>query len=215
MDHSPIDYDPTPKLRRRDVLAYGAGLALLPSFSWAGQQSSGAPLAIGYCPEATGDLDGELPAASAIAATRLAAGEPQLANRGARLTVHGLTGGAGALARLGIRSAELKVGFLVAGTGAPEVEFLAWSHQLLPVLNAGTANSFAVPVERGLKLVLEVETFGNERFETLLVTGREPGAPKLRAGLYLIAPGAARFSARSFDPAAPEPFVALSVEPLA
>ncbi|MEE8524489.1 MAG: hypothetical protein V3T72_11205 [Thermoanaerobaculia bacterium] len=45
-----------------------------------------------------------------------------------------------------------------------------------------------------------------------MVTGREPGRPKLRAGRYLIAPGGAL--PRSFDPARSELLIAVSVEAL-
>ncbi len=195
-----------PQPRRRDVLAYGvygAGLALLPSASWAaGTGREG--LMVGYCPEAPAggwlEADGAL-APDVVPASRLAGGETELARHGARVTIHGLAGGATNLARLGIRSAELKVGFPVAG--ADPAEFRAWSHQLLPVENAGTAIRFTVPAEGGLHLALELESFGVERRETVLVTGREPGAPKLRSGQYLIA----------VDPTRPEPYLALSVEP--
>ena len=94
------------------------------------------------------------------------------------------------------------------------MEFRAWSHQLLPVENAGTAIAFPVPADPGLALALELETWRPERFEAVLTIGREPGAPKLRSGRYLIAPGASSFSARRFDPAQPDPLIALSVAPL-
>ena len=208
-----IVQDSSVKLRRRDLLAYGAGLALLPSFSWAGRQGPGA-LAIGYCPVmgGAGNLTEELPAVDVVAASHLAAGETLLAQHGARITVHGLLGNARRLARFGIRSAELQIGFPAPGVEAAAVEFRAWSHQLLPVENAGPANAFTVPIDRGLPLALELEAVGTERFETRLVTDREPGAPKLRTGLYLIAPGTSTFRVQRYEPTGPEPLIAFSVE---
>ena len=207
---SNTDYNPTPTLRRRDFLAYGAGVALLPTISWAARERCDG-LAIGYCDQ-NPELD-EPAAPLIVAADRLAAGDPRLARHGAQVTVHGLLGPADGLRPLGIRSAELLVGFPAAGGRRADVEFRAWSHQLLPVENAGSPVRFTVPADRGLALALEVETLGSERFETLLVTGREPGTAKLRAGHYLIAPGATEFRARRFDPARAEPLLSLSVEP--
>ncbi len=206
------DPDPILKPRRRDVLAVGAGLALTPAAAWAGRPRREA-LAVGYC-EPEFDLDARelLAPFDVVAAERLAAGDATLAE-GARLTVHGLLGDAGALARMGIRSAELRVGFPVARIDSSETEFRAWNHQVLPVENASSAVAFAVPADGGLALALEIETFGVERYETVLVTGREPGTPKLRTGTYLLATGAAPFRARRVDPAGPEPFVAFSVAP--
>ncbi len=187
-----------PQPRRRDVLAYGvygAGLALLPSVSWAASAGREG-LMVGYCSELA---DGVWPPTSRVTpAERLAAGDARLA-RGARITVHGLVGGS--LAGLGVRSAELLVGFPVAG--ADSAEFRAWRHQLLPVENTGTPIRFTVPTEGGLHLALELESFSVERLDTVLVTGGEPGEPKLRSGHYLIA----------IDPARPDPYLALSVEP--
>ncbi len=198
--------------RRRDVLAYGAGLALLPSISWAGRPT-GAALGIGYCRELTGAsaLDGELPPVELMPAGRLAAGEARLARRGARVTVHGLAGDLGRWPASGIRAAELKIGFPIAEDG---LEVLAWSHQLLPVENAGTANALTVPVDRGLALALELETpwSVHERYAATLRIGSEAGEPKLRAGRYLIAPGAPRLLPRRFDPAASAPLIAISIE---
>ncbi len=176
--------------RRRDVLAWGAGLALLPSLSWAEASREG--LTIGYCRELG---EGGWAEARATPAARLTGGEARLA-RGARITVHGLIAPEG-LAGLGVRAAELLVGF-PAGT-----EYRAWSHALLPVENEGTPVRFTVPVDGGLRLALELEALGFERRETVLSLGREPGTPKLRAGHYLIA----------LDPAMPAPLLALSVEP--
>ncbi len=197
--------------RRRDVLAYGAGLALLPSISWAGRPTGDA-LGVGYCPETPDALAlDEQPAVDLLPAQRLAAGEASLARRGARVTVHGLAGDLGRWPSMGVRSAELKIGFPIAEDG---LEFLAWSHQLLPVENAGSANAFTVPVERGLALALELETpwSVHERYEAILDVGSEPGEPKLRAGRYLIAPGAPRLLPRRFDPASSAPLIAISIE---
>ncbi len=189
----------SPRLPRRDFIAYGVGLALLPAVSWA-ESPSCEGLTVGFCPEAPagGWLDAEgSPAPSVVPASRLAAGEAILARRGARLTVHGLTNGD--FARLGIRSAELLVGF-----PAPGLEVRTWSHALLPVENEGTPVRFTVPVDGGLRLALELEeSLGLARRETVLSVGREPGMPKLRAGHYLVA----------FDPALPATSLALSVEP--
>ena len=196
--------------RRRDVLAYGAGLALVPSVSWAGRPSSD-DLAVGFCPETPGSQKAETEATAVVAARRLPAGEARLARRGVRVTVHGLVGDLDRWPSLGIRTAELKVGFPVR---EDRIEFLAWSHQLLPVENAGTANVFTVPVDRGLALALELETLGTERYEAVLETGSESDVPKLRAGRYLIAPGTAELLPRRFDPVASKPLIALSVEPI-
>ena len=201
---SKID-DPTPKLRRRDVLVAGAGLALLPSSVY-GAWRRAPGLAVGYCRE---PLAGE--AVRLTAATRLAAGDRSLALRGARVAVEGLVGD-DSLRRLGIRSAELKVGFPVAGVEPPEAEYRAWSWQLEPVEQASSPVGFTVPVDAGLALALEVDGWGSQRFETVLTTGREAGRPKLRPGRYLIAPGSAEFRSRRFDPAGSEPMLALSVE---
>ncbi len=191
LSRNPLETAPQP--RRREVLAWGASLALLPSLSWAARPGREG-LAIGYCPELA---DGGWLASLVTPAERLAAGEANLA-RGARLTVHGLIGEGEGLAGLGLRSAELAVGFPAA------VECRAWGHRLLPVENEGTPVRFTVPVEGGLRLALELEgSLGHERRETVLSVGREPGAPKLRAGHYLIA----------LDPALPSPLLALSVDP--
>lgn len=197
--------DPTPKLRRRDVLVAGAGLALLPS-SVHGAWRRAPGLAVGYCRE---PLAGE--AVRVTAASRLAAGEAELARQGARVTVEGLVGGE-SLRRLGLRSAELKVGFPVAGVEPAEVEYRAWSWELEPVEQTGSPVRFTVPVDAGLALALEVEGWGSERYEAVLTTGREAGRPKLRPGRYLIAPGAPEFRPRRHDPARGEPLLALSVE---
>ncbi len=191
--------------RRRDVLACGVGLALAPAVSWAGQRGGNA-LAIGYCrAPATG---GEDVAESVVAAGRLATGESRLAGHGVRVTVDGLVGDAERLPALGVRSAELRVGF-------PAAEVHAWSYRLLPAAQFAAPVSFTVPIDRGLALALEVETLGIQRFETVLVTGREPGAPKLRAGRYLIAPDGGEPGDRRFDPEHSAPRIALSVERLA
>ncbi len=208
-----IDHASSPRPRRRDVLAYGAGLALLPAAGWAERARAGHchDLAIGFCDAPAGAEDAASPV---VDAGRLAAGDARLA-RGVRLTVHGLTNDLDRLPALGVRSAELKVGFPTDGTDLPGVEFRAWSYQLLPVAQLSSPVSFTVPADRGLALALEVETFGSQRFETVLSTGREPGAPKLRAGRYLIAPGTAELRTRRFDSTRSEPMIALTVEPLA
>ncbi len=211
----PLSTQESPLLapRRRDILMYGGALALLPRLSWAGEQQSES-IAIGYCPElpSAEDLDHCLLPRSVVAATRLDAGEARLARRETRITVHGLFG-TGRLSKLGIRAAELRVRFPVASVDASEVEFQAWSHQILPVENVGSANAFTVPIDRGLQLALELDTaMATQRFETLLVTDSEPGAAKLRSGFYLIAPGATAFRAERFDPTGPEPLIALSVQ---
>ncbi len=206
-----IDRVSSPRLRRRDVLAFGAGLAAWPAVAWAERGGCGG-LAIGFCRETPADADNNV--VPVTAATRLAAGDPQLA-RGVRVTVHGLTGDQQRLASLGVRSAELRVGFAVDGVDESRVEFRAWGYQLLPAAQFGSPISFRVPVDRGLALALEVEAFGSERFETVLVTGREAGAPKLRAGCYLIAPGASDFRPRHFDAARSAPMIGFTVEPLA
>ncbi len=196
------------QFRRRDLLLAGAGLALLPNAAWA-VWGRAPGLAVGYCREAAGEE-----AVRAVAASRLAAGEARLTHTGARVTVEGLVGEE-SLRRLGLRSAELKVGFPVAGVEAPEAEFRAWSWERSPVEQAGSPVRFTVPVDAGLALALEVEgLYGlpGERFETVLVTGREAGAPKLRPGRYLIAPGAAEFRSRRFDPSQGEPMIALTIE---
>ena len=141
-----------------------------------------------------------------MSADRLAAGEPSLEGD-LRVTVHGLLGDVRRLPSLGVRSAELKVGF----PASPGAEFRAWSYSLLPVLQLGPSISFTVPIDGGLSLALETETFGSERFETVLSTGREPGVPKLRAGRYLIAPGVSEVP-RRFDAARSEPMIELSIE---
>ncbi len=206
-----IDRVSSPRLRRRDVLAFGAGLAAWPAVAWAERGGCGG-LAIGFCRETPADADNNV--VPVTAATRLAAADPQLA-RGVRVTVHGLTGDQQRLASLGVRSAELRVGFAVDGVDESRVEFRAWGYQLLPAAQFGSPISFRVPVDRGLALALEVETLGIQRFETVLVTGREPGAPKLRAGRYLIAPDGGEPGDRRFDPEHSAPRIALSVERLA
>ncbi len=204
--------DRVPRLRRRDVLAASAGLALLPAVTWARSERHGG-LAVGFCRAAPdGAEDASVPV---VAAGRLAAGETRLAHRSVRLTVHGLLGDTRRLPALGLRSAELRVGFPAAGVEAAEAEYRAWSYQLLPFEQRSSPISLAVPVDRGLALALETESFGSERLEAVLSTGREPGVPKLRAGRYLIAPGATEFRPRRFDPARSEPMIAVSVEPLA
>ncbi len=202
-----LDHAPSPRLRRRDVLAIGAGLAVFPAVAWA-ERDRCAGLAIGYCRAPTADAENTV--TPVVAAGRLAAGDGRLAGRGVRVTIHGLLGDTERLPSLGVRSAELKVGF-------PTTEFRAWSYQLLPVAQFGSPISFVAPVEAGLALALEVEgeTLGSERFETVLSIAREPGVPKLRAGRYLIAPGGTELRTRGFDAASSEPMIAFSVEPLA
>ncbi len=202
-----IDHSSSPP-RRRDVLAFGAGLALLPSVSWAARKRCGS-LAIGYCRPTPADAE----AVPVVNAGRLTAGEAGLAHD-VRLTVHGLLGDLDRLPSLGVRSAELKVGFPADRADSSALEFRAWSYRLLPFAQFGSPVSFTVPADLGLALALEVESLGSQRFETVLSTGREPGAPKLRAGRYLIAPGTAELT-RRFDPARSDPMIALSVEPLA
>ncbi len=209
-----LDHAPSPRLRRRDVLAIGAGLAVFPAVAWA-ERDRCAGLAIGYCRAPTADAENTV--TPVVAAGRLAAGDGRLAGRGVRVTIHGLLGDTERLPSLGVRSAELKVGF-------PTTEFRAWSYQLLPVAQFGSPNAFTVPVDQGLALALEVETpcsvsapagRRHERFETVLSIAREPGVPKLRAGRYLIAPGGTELRTRGFDAASSEPMIAFSVEPLA
>ncbi len=195
--------------RRRDVLAFGAGLALAPAVGWAKSTGSrNGELAVGFCGEAP-EADSAVPV---VAAGRLTAGDSHLVS-GVRLTVDGLLGDLDRLPSLGIRSAELKVRFTIDAEPS-EVEFRAWSFQLLPVEQLGSPIAFTVPSGAHLALALEVESFGIERFETTLVTGREPGTPKLRAGRYLISPNASQLAGR-FDPAHSEPMIGLTVAPAA
>ena len=198
--------DLDPQLRRRDFLAYGAAAALLPSISRAGA-AEGDGLALGYCR----DPSGVEAATRVVAADRLAAGDPELARRGVRVTVEGLVGDAERLARMGIRGLDLTVRYELAEAGCGAVDFRAWSCQRLPVGQQGSPNSFTVPVDGGLRIGLEVETpLGVERREAVLVAGGEPGRPKLRAGRYLIAPGGVL--PRRFEADASEPLIAWTVE---
>lgn len=197
------------KLRRRDFLLAGAGAALLPGVTWAGRRQS-IGLAIGYTPES---LDTEAATPMVTSADRLSSGEPELAGRDARVTIHGLLGDGRHLAKLGIRSMELRVGFPAVGEGSPKVAFRAWSYDLLPVEHSAAALAFRIPIDSGLFLELELETLGLERFETQLVTGRSAGLPKLRTGQYLIAPATDTFRLRRFDPQGIEPLITFSVEP--
>jgi hypothetical protein len=197
-----------PNLRRRDVLAFASGAALLPTVSWAGLESRG-ELALGYCREPLPDAE-DL-ATAVVPAGRLGIGDPELARHGARVTVHGLAGDAQGLGRMGIRALDLTVHYDLKEAGCGGVDVRAWSCQLLPVEHGGTANSFTVPVEGGLRLALEIETpMGVERREAVLVTGREAGRPKLRTGRYLIVPGGAL--PRRYDLQRPEPMIEVSVE---
>jgi len=203
------DHDLNPSVRRRDFLVAGAGVALLPSGSWWPGEGSCEHLAVGYCQDTPPDIGGIAAPGPVVAATRLAYGDPQLARGGVRVTVHGVEGEADRLRRQGISAADLWVRFDVAG--ASPVEYLAWSYRATPVENVGSPNRFTVPVDSGLTLALEL---GDKRFETRLTTGRVPGLAKLRAGRYLIAPGAKTFPSGWYDSARAESFIALSVEPL-
>lgn len=190
------EQDPNPAWRRRELLVAGAGVALLPSFSWWPPTTACEGLAVGYCPMAP-DAEG---APRVVAASRLPSGDPRLALGGARVEVHGVVGGAELLHRQGIRSADLWVRFDVA-----EVEYLAWSCRSGPVATASPPVRFNLPCEHGLALALALD---GERFETRLVRGRVPGLPKLRPGHYRIAPDTPS------SPAWHEGLVALSVEPV-
>jgi len=197
-----------PNLRRRDLLAFGTGAALLPSVSWARLESRDG-LALGYCREPLPDA--ESPATSVVAADRLEAGDPELARRGARVTVHGLVGDPERLGRLGIRALDLQVHFPLTEAGCGGVDVRAWSCQWLPVEQSGSPNAFTAPIEDGLRLALEIETpLGVERREAVLVTGRESGRQKLRSGRYLIAPGGT--FPRRFDAEGSEPLIEVTVE---
>lgn len=204
----------TPALGRRELILWGAGAALLPAASWGGSPGwevspRCADGAIGYCPAPEGAGSGDLPR-GVVAAAGLGSGDPLLARRGARLTVHGLVGDVRRLASRGIRSLELRVGFPAPG----QPEFRAWRYQLLPVEQTSSAVRFPVPVDGGLRLALEIETFAAERSVSRLVTGRNTGLPKLRAGGYWIAlDGGGPVDWRSLRERR-EPLLALSVAPL-
>ncbi len=211
---------PLSELRRRDVLAAGAGLAVLasapPLRAWhLGAESSNRALAVGYCPGTPSDLTGALPTEGvrAFAAGRLASGDPHLA-QGARVVVHGLLGAIDHPRFRHIRSVDLGVRFPLACGDPSGLEVRAWSWEAAPVAQSSPPIQLTVPTSDGLELSLEVEGRETIRYETRLVTSRLPGVPKLRTGLYLIAPDATLFSPQCAAGPDGRPLIAFSVEPL-
>ncbi|MEM7353252.1 MAG: hypothetical protein AAF657_20825 [Acidobacteriota bacterium] len=199
---------PASQPRRRDVLLAGASLLLAPAVPAWGARPTAPDLALGYLPASSEGKSERW----AVPAQRLASGDPQMALGGARVTVAGLLGEPSRLHRRGIHAIDLWLRFDAEETVASPVDVLIWSYRTLPVANVASPVRCAVPVTGGLTVALELGGPWRERFETRLSLGREAGEAKLRAGRYLLLPGAAAQPSQRFDSASSEPYIDLSIE---
>ena len=206
-----MDNDRFSKLRRRDFITYSLSWAVAaqtfaaPSWDFGGQPILGfcKDLPLSNCGKLAGDL-------CVSAADRLPAGDPGLARDGARIWIDSPSGLLEVLQRRRIQSVDLWVRFSACGIDSDDVEHLAWSCRPSSAI-CSPAIGMTVPAEDGLALRLEVD---GKSFETHLVTGRDPGEPKLIAGHYLLAVDPVDFHGRALDPES-GPFVVLTVLPSA
>ena len=199
------------KLRRRDFITYSLGWAVAaqtfaaPSWDFRRQPT------LGFCKDSPLSNSGKLVDDLCVsAADRLPAGDPGLALGGARLWIDSPTSLLEALQRRRIQSVDLWVRFSGREIDTDDVEHLACSCRTSSAA-CSPAIGITVPAVDGLALRLEVD---GQSFETRLVTGRDPGEPKLVAGHYLLAVDPVNFHSPAFD-AESEPFVVLTVLPSA
>jgi len=126
-----------------------------------------------------------------VEAQQLSWGDSEFVRRGARISIFGLEGMTSALIRERVKSLSLDIVY-PGMAGSDPLLVHAWHFVNNPVLHASPGNSLVVPVdsESGLRLALEaVDKTGVKRHAACRFTiGSEAGIPKLRRGIYAIAP---------------------------
>lgn len=139
-----------------------------------------------------GKVAKDLPlSAHLISAEKLTVGDPQLIERGVKLTIHGMVGVDDEWQEDGLRALHLLVKFK---RGDAASAWQAWSLERSPVLNVSSAVTAVIPVDQnGLELVAEMVSGRDGQAETntqvpiVLTVADEPFKPKLRRGIYFIA----------------------------
>lgn len=193
---------------RRDVLVATAGLAVAGSSRALALDTDSGAMVVRYRAGSPADLAGL--GSSLIAGThpagRLAAGDPAFV-RGAVLELHGLLADGTVPAG---ETVSFDMGIVFRPEGCGPTEMKAWCYQAAPVPQASPPVRLRVPAADGLELTLEIRGRQTRRYTTRLVTGRRVGEPKLRSGLYFVAPVSTDGSARS---ASKLPWLALSIDP--